>query len=205
MLTHRHYDHVDGVSELIVHYPNAIVYAPAGCDVESAHICAEGDNITLLNDSLILRTLATPGHTKEHVSYIGGGMAFCGDIVFACGCGRVFEGTLAQMCDSVGRLAALPDETLLYCGHEYTAANIRFACAVEPDNTDLRRRQVMVEKKRGAGIPTVPFTVADEKACNPFFRLRETNVIHAAQKYAGKTLTGDAAVFSALRRWKDSY
>ena len=205
VITHRHADHIGGVAEILQAYPDSILYAPAGCGLATAQIVADGDKLSLLDGALNLRVMATPGHTAEHVTYVGDGDVFCGDTVFACGCGRVLDGTMAQMFASVQKIAALPDNPMIYCGHEYTANNIRFALAVEPDNEALQRRHMETAKKRADDLPTVPFSLADERACNPFFRLRESAVKAAAENWAGRELPDDEAVFTALRRWKDSF
>ena len=205
VITHRHADHIGGVAEILRVYPDSILYAPAGCGLATAQIVADGEKLSLLDGALNLRVMATPGHTAEHVTYVGDGDVFCGDTVFACGCGRVLDGTMAQMYASVQKIAALPDNPMIYCGHEYTANNIRFALAVEPDNEALQRRHMETAKKRADDLPTVPFSLADERACNPFFRLRESAVKEAAKNWAGRKLPNDEAVFTALRRWKDSF
>ena len=205
VITHRHADHIGGVAEILRAYPDSILYAPAGCGLATAQIVADGDKLSLLDGALNLRVMATPGHTAEHLTYVGDGDVFCGDTVFACGCGRVLDGTMAQMFASVQKIAALPDNPLIYCGHEYTANNIRFALAVEPDNEALQRRHMETAKKRADGLPTVPFSLADERACNPFFRLQESAVKEAASHWAKRELPDDEAVFTALRRWKDSF
>ncbi len=130
-------------------------------------------------------------------------MLFCGDTLFACGCGRVFEGTPAQMHASLQKLAALPDETLVYCGHEYTLANISFARLVEPGNARLLEREASDAKLRERGLPTLPSTMGREKATNPFLRVREPGVVDAASKYMGRRAADPAAVFAALRQWKN--
>ena len=205
VITHRHADHIGGVAEILRAYPDSILYAPAGCGLATAQIVADGDKLSLLDGALNLRVMATPGHTAEHLTYVGDGDVFCGDTVFACGCGRVLDGTMAQMFASVQKIAALPDNPLIYCGHEYTANNIRFALAVAPDNEALQRRHMETAKKRADDFPTVPFSLVDERACNPFFRLRESAVKEAAERWAKRKLPDDEAVFTALRRWKDSF
>ena len=134
VITHRHADHIGGVAEIMKAWPHSVLYAPAGCGLANAQIVADGDKLPLLGGALNLSVMATPGHTAEHLAYVGiyvdYDVVFCGDTVFSCGCGRVLDGTMAQMCDSVQKIAALPDNTLIYCGHEYTADNIRFALAV---------------------------------------------------------------------------
>ena len=132
-------------------------------------------------------------------------MLFCGDTLFACGCGRVFEGTPQQLYESLEKLMALPDETLVYCGHEYTLANIGFAKAVEPDNAALAERETSDAQLVGASLPTLPSTIAREKATNPFLRVTRPAVIESANKYLGKRVSDPAGVFAALRQWKNQF
>lgn len=132
-------------------------------------------------------------------------MVFCGDTLFACGCGRLFEGTPEQMVASLGKLAALPDETLVYCGHEYTLANIGFAKAVEPSNATIVSREKNDEEKRQMQMPTLPSTIGREKATNPFLRVSEPAVIESANKYMGNRLANPVQVFAALREWKNNF
>ena len=146
-----------------------------------------------------------PGHTRSHIAFHGGGMLFSGDTLFAAGCGRLFEGTPRQMHESLSRLMQLPDDTRVYCGHEYTVSNIRFARAVEPDNDALRELEIKAKKLREQDLPTLPSTVAQEKATNPFVRVREPAVIAAANRYAGKALNDPVSVLGAIREWKNSF
>src|SRR5688500_13006066 len=132
-------------------------------------------------------------------------MLFCGDTLFSCGCGRLFEGTPEQMVASLEKLADLPNETLIYCGHEYTLSNIRFARLVEPGNPVLIEREVTVEQLRARNLPTLPSTIRMEKATNPFLRCDEPEVIRTASWYAGKPLADRISVFSTLRDWKNSF
>jgi hydroxyacylglutathione hydrolase len=132
-------------------------------------------------------------------------MLFCGDTLFACGCGRLFEGTPEQMSVSLDKLAQLNRDTKIYCGHEYTVANIAFAKAVEPDNTKIAEREKREAAKRAADKPTLPSTIGEELATNPFLRCAESAVIHAAEKYAEKSLPNKVAVFAALREWKNNF
>jgi hydroxyacylglutathione hydrolase len=145
-----------------------------------------------------------PGHTLGHLAYYGAGCLFCGDTLFAGGCGRLFEGTAAQMADSLARLAALPDETAVYCAHEYTEANLRFALAVEPGNRRLQRRAEEVARARASGLATVPSTMAMEKASNPFLRCGEPEVAASARRRA-PAAADQVAVFAALREWKNGF
>jgi hydroxyacylglutathione hydrolase len=149
------------------------------------------------------RVLDVPGHTRGHIAYYGEGVLFCGDTLFACGCGRLFEGSKEQMENSLSKIAALPADTQLYCAHEYTLDNIGFAKWVEPDNQALLQRDEEAMAKQEKGIPTVPSSLQLELQTNPFLRYREANVKQAAENYAGKSLNSDAEVFGAIRDWKD--
>jgi hydroxyacylglutathione hydrolase len=152
--------------------------------------------------------LDIPGHTAGHIACFAGcadPLVFCGDTLFAAGCGRLFEGTPAQMSTSLAKLAALPADTRVYCGHEYTLANIGFAKAVEPDNRALGRREERDRRLREAGRPTVPSTLGDEKATNPFLRCREPAVVDSANKYLGARIADPVRVFAAIRDWKNKF
>lgn len=205
LVTHRCADHIGGLPAVCAAHPDAVVYTPAGCDLPAAVVCTHGDVLNLLDGQVNLRVLATPGHTLEHIAYVGEGFVFSGDTLFIGGCGRVFEGTMEQMYASLTALAQLPDETLIYCGHEYTLANLRFAATVEPENAAIRARLQAVEELRAAGKPSVPGTLAAERATNPFLRTAEEAVIRAAQAHSGEKLSTPAAVFAALRKWKDGF
>ena len=149
--------------------------------------------------------LDMPGHTSGAIAYYTDGMVFVGDTLFLSGCGRLFEGTPEQMHDSLSKLAGLPDETKIYCAHEYTLANLDFALAVEPDNQDIRQQIQDCKALRERNTPTVPGTIAREKRVNPFLRSAETGVVQAACRHAGKVLNNQVAVFAAIRKWKDAF
>ena len=202
LLTHRHADHIGGVAETLAAHPRAAVIAPENT-WPGARVVGEGDSVSLLDGALELRVLSTPGHTLEHVSFFGGGILFCGDALFGCGCGRL-EGTMAQARGSLAKFRELPGETLAYCGHEMTEANIRFALAAEPGNRYLRERAREVKALRAEGRATVPFSLAGEFATNPFLRWDAPEIIAAAQKREPNAKTPDE-VFGAIRRWKDSF
>jgi hydroxyacylglutathione hydrolase len=165
----------------------------------------EGDEIPIVQLGLRFEVLAIPGHTRAHIAYYGANSVFCGDTLFACGCGRLFEGTAQQMADSLAKLAALPEETLVYSGHEYTLANIDFAKAVEPGNEVLLERAVSDAEKRERDRPTLPSTIGREKKTNPFLRCSQPAVIASANKYLGARASGPVAVFAAIRQWKDRF
>lgn len=166
---------------------------------------AEGDRIVVPGIDVALSVLDIPGHTAGHIAFVGAGMVFCGDTLFACGCGRLFEGTPAQMVESLAKLAALPADTRVYCGHEYTMANIRFALAVEPGNATLREREGVEQAKRDAAQPTLPSTIGAERATNPFLRADQIDVVAAAERHAGHRLPDRVAAFAAIRAWKNAF
>jgi hydroxyacylglutathione hydrolase len=205
LLTHHHGDHVGGVGELLEDHP-APVFGPAGESITGVDQPVRGDEVVALPDlDLYLRVIDVPGHTAGHVAYAGPGFACVGDTVFAGGCGRVFEGTMEQMYESLTRLAALPPETLLYCAHEYTIANLRFALVVEPNNEALRQRSERAAAVRSGNRPTVPSKLAEELTTNPFLRCDHPDVVAAAETRAGHPLTSAAEVFSVVREWKDGF
>lgn len=204
LLTHHHLDHSGGITTLLTHHAMP-VFGSALSKVEAVdQPLQDGDTLQPL-PGLTLQAIAIPGHTHDHIAYYGDGRLFCGDTLFTAACGRVFEGTMAQMHHSLQRLAALPLDTLVYCGHEYTAANIPFALAVEPDNTALQQRAVDTVALREQGLPTVPSTLELELATNPFLRCHEPAVKTAAENYCGKKLLQPEDVFAVLRDWKNNW
>ena len=206
--THHHNDHVGGNATLLREFPAAAipVYGPKNESIATlTHRLGEGDKVHLAEFSLSFSVLDIPGHTAGHIAYYGANLLFCGDTLFACGCGRLFEGTAPQMYASLQKLAALPAATLVYCGHEYTRANIRFAREVEPGNPGLIELAATVEKLHIQNIPTLPSTVAMEKATNPFLRCQQPEIIQAASNYLGKPLPDPVSVFTAVRNWKDDF
>lgn len=205
LATHHHGDHVGGVRELAAHW-KCPVYGPAHEKIAGlTRTLVEGDRIEVPGLGLPLSVLDVPGHTAGHIAYVGDGVAFVGDTLFACGCGRLFEGTAQQMSASLAKLAALPEATRAYCAHEYTMSNIRFAEAVEPGNAKLRERKARESARRSRGEPTVPMTIADERATNPFLRCSEPEVVASAERHAGRRLAGPVEVFAEIRAWKNSF
>ncbi len=204
LLTHHHYDHIGGVPELLLSYPDIAVYGPAKNSIRGLNRpLAEGDRVVLPGLYAAFEVMEVPGHTAGHIAYHGEDALFCGDTLFAAGCGRVFDGTFEQLADSLRRIAELPGDTWVYCAHEYTLANLGFANWVEPDSEALKQRILAEKQKRDAGKPTVPSQLSLELATNPFLRTSVPGVIAAAEHFAGHSLEGHTEVFTALRNWKD--
>ncbi len=210
LLTHHHADHVGGV-EALRDATGAQVIGPALDPVPPCDQTVRGGERLLIPElDVDLQVLAVPGHTLGHVAYAGHAageapVLFCGDALFSLGCGRVFEGTPAQMLDSLDRLAALPPDTRVFCAHEYTASNLRWALAVDPDHAPLQARARLVNERRAAGLPTIPCRLGDEQGENPFLRTREAAIRAAAEAWAGKSLPDAVSVFAALREWKNGF
>lgn len=205
LVTHHHADHVGGVAP-IVEGRKIPVYGPAG---ESIRLLSrpvrDADRIEFSVPAVALDVLDVPGHTAGHVAYVGDGFVFCGDTLFAGGCGRVFEGTPRQMLNSLNRLAELAPETSIYCAHEYTENNLRFATEVEPGNPELSRRLERIREQRARDLPTVPSTVDEELRTNPFLRCSEPGVIAAAERHAARAMADPVDVFATIRGWKDGW
>ncbi|HEU0278147.1 MAG TPA: hydroxyacylglutathione hydrolase [Rhodanobacteraceae bacterium] len=205
LLTHHHADHTGGVAELVARYPQAIVYAPDDPRIAcSARRVGHGDHVALAQPKVRFEVLEVHGHTRSHIAYYGEGLLFCGDTLFSLGCGRVFEGTPAQMLESLDRLAALPGNTRVCAAHEYTLANAAFALTVEPDNAALKARTDAARALRAHGQPTLPARLADECATNPF--LRVDAIADAYLPGATPIPSSDrVARFAVLRQAKDHF
>jgi len=206
LCTHHHGDHVGGVQDLVRVFPQLPVYGPGNENIAGiTHPVSDGDAVDVLDLGLRFAVLSVPGHTRGHVAYYGHGWLFCGDTLFSAGCGRLFEGTAAQMHSSLKRLAALPGETRVYCAHEYTLANLRFASTVEPDNPAIPAWREICRQQLGQGHPSLPSTIARERGVNPFLRASEPAIRAAAEKHAGHDLGDEVSVFAAVRLWKDKF
>jgi hydroxyacylglutathione hydrolase len=206
LCTHHHGDHVGGVGELVAH--NKVpVYGPADEHIPHRdHPLRDGDHISIPPLKLSFDVLGIPGHTLGHIAYTGHGVLFCGDTLFSAGCGRLFEGTAEQMANSLAKLGELPATTKVYCGHEYTEANLRFARRVEPDNNEILKYAELAEQLRTQGKPTLPSTLELEHSVNPFLRTQVESVRVAVEQHTGAgPLVGCVDVFRELRRWKDVF
>ncbi|GEM74092.1 hydroxyacylglutathione hydrolase [Vibrio sagamiensis] len=202
LITHHHNDHIGGVPDLVHAFPHISVIGPKTEPIPTlTNPVEEGDKLELFGETFLV--LGLPGHTLGHIGYVGDGKLFCGDVLFSAGCGRVFEGTLEQMYESLSKIAALPEETEVFCAHEYTASNIAFALAVEPDNEQLHQYRDEVNRLRARNRPTLPTTLRREKWVNPFLRTAHPEVIKSvANRLAHHE---PCAVFSALRQWKNDF
>ncbi len=205
LITHHHGDHTGGIAALSArHHPK--VFGPATEAIAGlTDTLTDGATQSLLNGALSLSVMAVPGHTAGHIAYLSPGALFCGDTLFSAGCGRLFEGTPAQMHASLGRFAALPDDTRVYCAHEYTQSNLRFALAVEPGNPDIVAYSGQCDALRAQARPTIPTTIGVERRINPFLRCDQADVRRMAEAVSGETLEDAGAVFAALRRWKNEF
>jgi hydroxyacylglutathione hydrolase len=203
--THHHADHVGGNTALLTKY-NAAVFGPARENIPGVtQSVREGDRVFVDTLKLEFNVIDIPGHTAGHVAYFGAGMLFCGDTLFSCGCGRLFEGTPQQMVESLRKLASLPSDTQVYCGHEYTLANIRFALATDEDNQALLARRAEVEALQARNLPSLPSSIGVELSMNPFLRAHLPALAAAASRQCGRALQSEVEVFAALREWKNNF
>ncbi|MBI5919428.1 MAG: hydroxyacylglutathione hydrolase [Nitrosomonadales bacterium] len=205
LCTHWQKDHTGGICELAA--AHAIpVYGPLNEDIACiSQRVGEGANIEIPTLALTFQVMEIPGHTRGHIAFINELGLFCGDTLFGAGCGRVFDSTVERLHQSVQRLATLPDDTLIYCSHEYTEANLRFARACEPGNAKIEQRQHDTRTLREQGLPSLPSKLALEKATNPFLRCTQPEIVRNTEQQAGKPLPDPLAVFIALRQWRNIF
>jgi hydroxyacylglutathione hydrolase len=205
LVTHHHPDHVGGLGALLS-AKEIPVFGPSRENIAGVNRpVAEGDTVALPELGLTLGVLDVPGHTAGHIAYYGVGMLFCGDTLFSAGCGRLFEGSPAQMAASLAKFNALPAETKVYCTHEYTLSNLAFSRAAEPCNPARDEYAQWCEAQRADGKPTLPSTIERERAINPFLRTQEAGVLGAVSQHTGNQPADAVACLAALRAWKDVF
>lgn len=205
LITHHHHDHQGGVAGLLAQFPSAEVFGPAMESITGiTRPLYGGETISPDSFGVEFQVFAVPGHTLGHLAFYCSGALFCGDTLFGAGCGRLFEGTPRQMYDSLMRLASLPNQTAVYCAHEYTEANLRFALTIEPGNRQVQQRAAEVAVARAEGLATVPSTLALEKATNPFLRCGEPEVV-ASVVGSAESSADPLAVFTALRERRNVF
>jgi len=212
LITHHHADHTGGIQDLLAYVgtDSLPVYGPAAETIPGrTQALMEGDRVECVAPSIAFDVFEVPGHTLGHIAYFAPSAMpklFCGDTLFASGCGRLFEGTPTQMSQSLAKFAALPPNTAVYCTHEYTLSNIRFALAVEPSNLDLIAWANAAQALRQSNKPTLPTTIAHELRVNPFMRSDQPEVMAAALRESGQSvLPSQAHVLAAIRAWKDRF
>ena len=205
LLTHHHPDHIGGVSRLLQRARVPVIGPDDDRIPVRTRTVRDRERCELPELGLTFDILGVPGHTLSHIAFWGHGALFCGDTLFSAGCGRMFEGTPVQMHASLSRLKSLPPDTAVYCGHEYTAANLKFALAVEPENRAALDYQARVLAQREADAPTLPSRIELERQVNPFLRCEERSVRAAASARAGRPVEGAAEVFGLIRAWKDQF
>ncbi len=206
LVTHHHADHVGGIEDLVARFPKVVVYGTDDTRIPGVtQTVKAGETVFVECLDCTFDILFVPGHTSTHVAWHGDSKLFCGDTLFGCGCGRLFEGTPQQMHNSLIRLRSLPDDTEIYCAHEYTLANMAFAKAIEPENRSLQKRYLAARNLRERGVPTVPFFLKTEKETNPFLRFDNPEFVSALEQRTGKTFSSPVAVFAYVRDWKDTF
>ena len=211
LITHHHPDHTGGIEQLLEAFPNANVIGPHSSRIASLkQRCGDGDTVSALG--LDFEVLEIPGHTLDHIAFylppcaaLEQGAVFCGDTLFAGGCGRIFEGDPAMMHKSLAKLEGLPAATLVFCAHEYTLANLGFALAAEPDNIDLQERLATTRAMRAANRPSLPSTIALERRTNPFLRCHNEVLAQMVAAHSGKQAQNEIDTFAQLRMWKDNF
>lgn len=205
LITHHHWDHTNGIAELNALYKVPVV-GPIGENIPSMTLSVQDNEvITLSPDFPSYQIMAIPGHTLGHIAYYTHGSLFCGDTLFAAGCGRLFEGTTLQLYTSLQKISRLPEDTKIYCAHEYTLANLHFAHLVEPSNQDIIHRIEHTRQLLEKNQPTLPSTLKEEKMTNPFLRCHSPEIIANTEFHIEKKLSTSLEVFSALRQWKDHF
>lgn len=204
-ITHHHWDHTNGIKGILRNY-SVPVFGPAKQKIMGvSHPLEEGDTVQLDNWPIIFKVLAIPGHTLDHIAYYGDDLLFCGDTLFSAGCGRLFEGDAKQMLGSLNKLSQLPDETKIYCGHEYTLNNLQFAQVIEPNNYEIKENLKRIRELRQKNLPSLPSLLSTERLINPFLRCDRAEVMSRVEKHRGKKIDLPAEVFAYLRQWKNNF
>lgn len=207
LITHHHADHIGGVQDLIKRYPKINIYGPNSKRFNFVtHPCSEGDVITLGNSTDNLRIVELHGHTIDHIGFICEKQIFVGDTLFSVGCGRLFEGTAEQLFNSLQSLSKLPGDTLVYCAHEYTMANIKFAEHIMPNNTNLQKYKQLAKQKLANDEPTIPFELETQISVNPFLNLTNKELkLSIAQHFDVPETLDELQTFTLCRKWKDTF
>lgn len=205
LITHHHWDHVHGVEGLLMEYHAPVIGSYGSSLSTLTDRVKEGDVVAFSANLPTFQVFEIPGHTLDHIAFYHDDILFCGDTLFGAGCGRLFEGTGEMLYASLQKLAQLPDDTRVYCAHEYTLLNLQFAHHVEPKNLHVKQRLLETERLYQQHQPSVPSQLGLEKATNPFLRCDDAKLKHAVASFSGRTLTTAEDVFVALRRWKDSF
>lgn len=205
LVTHHHGDHAGGIADLARRHAPRVI-GPAGGQIAGITQSVEdGETLSFSRPDCHFQVIALPGHTLDHLGYLGQGHLFCGDTLFSCGCGRLFEGTPAMMQRSLARLAALPDETLICCAHEYTLANLAFARSLEPENIELAEWETEVRRLRALGKPSLPVSLGDEKRRNPFLRWDDGRIRKIVETHLTHSNPEAHEIFSVVRNLKDVF
>lgn len=205
LITHHHADHTGGIQALIRRTPVPVFGPAAEAITGLTHPLADGDVARVPELGLELQVISVPAHTAGHIAYHGQGMLFCGDTLFSAGCGRLFEGTPAQLQQALSRFVALGDDTQVYCTHEYTLSNLAFARAAEPDNFARDQYAQRCEALRAENLPTLPTSIGLERQINPFLRTDSTTVIDQVARHSGHRPSSGLECLTALRAWKDVF
>jgi hydroxyacylglutathione hydrolase len=206
LITHHHHDHTGGIRELVNAYPDVKVYGPKNLAIEGIDLrLSEGESLSLSNPKLDLNILETPGHTMDHIVFYNDELMFCGDTLFSAGCGRMFEGTPEVFYHSLQKLAHLPEQTKVYCTHEYTLANLAFAAHVDPENMVLQDYQNWANTQRESKQITLPSSIGEQKEINPFLRCTNKKIKQNIQNIMNLSTESEVEVFAALRSCKDNF
>lgn len=205
LITHHHSDHIAGINKLVARY-DIPVYGPRSEAIPMlTHPLSACENLVINSTFPPITVLDVPGHTKGHIAFLIDGNLFCGDTLFGAGCGRLLGGTAKQLHASLQLIASLPEQTRIFCAHEYTQANLRFATTVEPNNAKIKQRIEDTAALLSNDKPSLPSSLSIELQTNPFLRCEQPDVIQAAQQFSGQQLHTSEAVFTILRSWKDQF